>query len=96
MRQRESSKNRAHEQLSKQTADRCEGARLLMREEKKRARAIQELNMMKHASSIQSTKKNLFCEEKKTYSSRVSQAELLGVDDVKGTWRRNKLAERWG
>ena len=30
MRQRESSKNGADEQLSKQTADRCEGARLLM------------------------------------------------------------------
>ena len=69
MRQRESSKNRAREQLSKQTADRCEGARLLMREEKNEREQYRELNMMKHASSssLQSTNKNKknFCEEKK-------------------------------
>ena len=61
-RQRESSKNRAHEQLSKQTADRCEGARLLMTEEKNEREQYRELNMMKHASSssLQSTKKKTF------------------------------------
>ena len=59
--------NRAHEQLSKQTADRCEGARLLMTEEKNEREQYRELNTVKHASSssLQSTKKKTFFVKKK-------------------------------
>ena len=66
-----------------------------MREEKNEREQYRELNVMKHASSssLQRTKKKTFCVKKKTYRSTVSQAEVL--NDVEGTCRRNKLAERW-
>ena len=65
-----------------------------MREEKNEREQYRELNMMKHASSssLQRTKKTFFV-KKKTYRSTVNQAEVL--NDVEGTCRRNKLAERW-